>query len=80
MHMSTRPGLQKILREEVQYAKAKAATEGRSELTCEEINCLPYLDAVVVRPFKRPFKRRLRLTKLNLYVSRKKHSDVFRQC
>ncbi|CAD6586001.1 MAG: hypothetical protein CYPHOPRED_003360 [Cyphobasidiales sp. Tagirdzhanova-0007] len=47
MYMSTRPEIQKKLREEVQRAKAKAATEDRSELKHEEISSLPYMDAVV---------------------------------
>ena len=57
MHLSARPEMQKKVREEVQHAKAKAATEGRSELSHEEVSSLSYMDAVVVRlP-----KQRLRL-------------------
>ena len=48
LFMAQKPDIQTKLREEIRTALAHAIGEGRSALTAEELNTLPYLDAVVV--------------------------------
>jgi hypothetical protein len=45
--------MQDRLRKEVQEAKGLAKSEGRDELSAEELNSLPYMDAVIVSPVLR---------------------------
>jgi hypothetical protein len=48
LHLSRDTAMQQRLRDEIKEANAKAAAEGRSELTAEELTALPFMDALVV--------------------------------
>ena len=48
LYLSKNKDMQDRLRKEVQEAKGLAKSEGRDELSAEELNSLPYMDAVIV--------------------------------
>lgn len=47
LYLSKNKDMQDRLRKEVQEAKGLAKSEGRDELSAEELNSLPYMDAVI---------------------------------
>lgn len=52
--LSSEPQMQARLRAEVREARRAAIEKGREEPSMDELEALPYLDAVVVRPSSPP--------------------------